>query len=438
MFLMGQSFSYEIIVRNGGNSPAFQVRVEEELPAGVKYLGGDPLGEIVGDRIVWMLGVLEIGAEKRVRIDVRPNGEGELQTRAIVTSSTKTGLRTRVTRPKVTAQITGPTNASVGETLVYQIALTNSGTATAHRISLRADLTNGLRHSQGQVIEAELAGIPAGETKTVSLKTIAVRAGSQEVTLTLSSELGTEAKANAQVQIIEPSLKLTQTGPTRAFVNAQPTYTIELQNPSSATSQAVQLMSSLPEGFTFIAADNGGTFDEQKRLITWNFTGINAGATQTMTIKTKATTAGEWIVRSMTQTGPRFDAKAETAVSIEGIPALSFELVDLIDPVPLSKEATYEIRVLNQGTCPCTNIRLTGVMSEGMQLVGVTGPVTHKVTGQLVVFEPLGKLAVKADAVIRVRVKGTQATDQRFQVQLNCTEIPRPIVKEESTRFYSE
>src|SRR5262249_40219650 len=136
-----------------------------------------------------------------------------------------------------------------------------------------------------------------------------------------------------------------------------------------------------------------------------------------------------WFVRSSAQAGPRLEAKAETPVRVEGVPALMFEVVDLEDPIPVGKETTYEIRVVNQGTCPCTNILLTASLSEGVTPTTITAPMRYKVQGRQIVFEPFPKLATKADAVVRIRVRGDQASDARCRVQLSCDQFAQPVVK---------
>ena len=51
-------------------------------------------------------------------------------------------------------------------------------------------------------------------------------------------------------------------------------------------------------------------------------------------------------------------------------------------------------------------------------------------------FDPLAKLATKADAVYRVKVRGMQPGDYRFRVQMTCDQLKAPVVKEESSRVY--
>ena len=55
----------------------------------------------------------------------------------------------------------------------------------------------------------------------------------------------------------------------------------------------------------------------------------------------------------------------------------------------------------------------------------------------MVAFEAIPRLAVKADVVVRVKVKGTVAGDLRCKVQLSCDQLKQPVFKEESTVFFT-
>jgi hypothetical protein len=55
-----------------------------------------------------------------------------------------------------------------------------------------------------------------------------------------------------------------------------------------------------------------------------------------------------------------------------------------------------------------------------------------------VTFDPLAKLATKADAVYRVKVRGVQPGDHRFRVQMTCDQLRQPVLKEEASRVYKD
>jgi uncharacterized repeat protein (TIGR01451 family) len=132
------------------------------------------------------------------------------------------------------------------------------------------------------------------------------------------------------------------------------------------------------------------------------------------------------------------DVKADGTFTVEGIPALALEVVDLEDPIEVGADLTYEIRIVNQGSCPCTNIQIVAQVPEGLQAHEGTGPTAYKANGADVVFEPLTKLAVKADAVYRVKVRGMQPGDYRFRVQMTCDQLRQPVMKEEASRVYKD
>jgi uncharacterized repeat protein (TIGR01451 family) len=324
---------------------------------------------------------------------------------------------------------------------------------------LQAKLSDGLLHPQGMVIEAELANLPPGETKTVPLKVSAAKAGLQTCQITIAAEGSQDATAKAAVNVVEPLLQVAQTGPVKCHVRAEPTYEISLSNPGTAATDPIALYAVLPEGFDFIQANENAAFSATNRAVVWKLPGLAPGASKAVSLKLRAVVAGDGLLRTIAQAMPEqptigtagatsvaprpmvgriLEAKTETAIKAEGVAAVRFEVSDLEDPVEVGKEATYEIRVTNQGTGACTNVQLVAALADGMTYTGSSGPTQIKAQGPHLVFDPIPQLAVKGEVVYRVRVRGTTAGDLRFRVQLSCDQTRTPIVKEESTRFYKE
>ena len=351
--------------------------------------------------------------------------------------------------------MTGPETTRVGEKVPFQIKLTNTGTGTAGKITLQAKFSDGLSHVQGQVIEAELANLPAGQSKTMSLEVVAAKSGTQLCSITAVADGSQTEVAKASVNLVEPMLLIKQAGPSRCLVRGEPTYTIELSNPGTASTDPVQLWAALPPGIEFLTATDGGAFLDANRAVGWRLPGLAAGTTKTVTLKVRAVAPTEGAVRTVAQavaaTGDiatvesrtpaakGLEARAETLVRADGVPALRFEVSDLEDPIEVGKEATYEIRVVNQGTGACTNVQIVAELADTTTVVGApTGPTVGKVVGQQITFEPIPQLGVKAEAVYRVRVKGSAAGDYRFRVKLVSSETRQATTKEGNTRFYKE
>ena len=458
--VFGQEFAYKLIVRNTGTTPVSYVRVDDELPAGSRYVSSDQQVELNGDRLSWMVGTMEAGTEKQVTIRVKPGEEGEIRSRATVSFAASVDAKTRVTRPRLAVTVTGAEVSRAGEESIFQIKVVNAGSGPATKLILQARLSDGLLHSQGMVIEAELPSLPAGETKSIPLKVNAAKAGLQWCQVVVTADGSPDATAKASVNVVEPMLVVKQSGPAKVLVRGtDPTFTIELANPGTAATDPVQVHSVLPDGFEFATASDGGA--QNGRTVTWKLPSLSAGSTRSVTLKLHAATASDGVLRTIAQAGPMpvqpaagtapgalaprpagrgLEAKVETAVVAEGVAAVRFEVAAIENPVEVGKEAVYEIRVTNQGTGPCTNVQLAAALSEGTEFVGVgpNPPTAVKSQGLGLIFDAIPSVGVKGEAVYRVRVKGLVAGDLRFRVQLSCDQLKTPVIKEESTRFYKE
>ncbi len=435
---IGEPLRYEIVVKNTGTVPVSQVRVEDELAPGSEYLGGEPIAQATGSRLAWSIGTLDAGQTKRLHVEVRPSTEAEFHHQATAFFATSTAGKIKITRPKLGITVTAPEKTEVGDVVPFQITVSNSGDGPATKFLLRAQLSAGLQHPQGSVIEAELAHLKPGENRVVTLKTLAVRGGPQALGLNVAALGSPEAMTRVELQVDEPRLALKQTGPVRCLVRAEPTFAVEVTNPGNTSTAAVTVTTTLPEGLDFVSANDGGTFDAKTRSVVWNLPPHPPGMAKQLSVKTKAKATGDFTLRTVAKAGTKLETKAETALRIEGVPALLFEVVDLEDTIEVDKETTYEVRIVNQGTCACTNISLMATLSDGLKPTAITSPMPYRIVGQQIVFEPYAKLATKADVVVRMRVKGLIPGDHRCRVQIQCDEIRQPIIKEESTRFYKE
>jgi uncharacterized repeat protein (TIGR01451 family) len=442
---LGRDASYEIVVRNNGPIPVTGVKVEEELPAGAKYMGGDPMADVSLNTLRWSLGELPAGAEKKLKVTVKPTGDGDYQTSPRVTFTAATANTVKITRPKLVAKFSGPEAVLINEEAAFTIQVKNEGTGPAAKVKIHVALPPGLRHPQqrdGSPVEAELPTLAAGESKSITLKTTAVQAGPQVCELTVMGEACQALTAKASAMVQKPMLEARLVCSGKAMVRGEPMFTLEVSNPGNAITPNVQAAVSFPDGLEFVSASDAGNYEPGSRTITWNLGPQAGGSKKDLTFKLRAGVHGKLEVRAVAASPIKVEekslaARSTTVLDVEGVPAVGFEVVNLDNPAEVGKEVTYEIRVVNQGTRPLTNVRLGAALSDGLIVVGVTGPTKHTQSGQTLAFEAIPRLAVKADVVVRVKAKGTVAADLRCKVQLSCDQLKQPVFKEESTTFFT-
>ena len=131
---------------------------------------------------------------------------------------------------------------------------------------------------------------------------------------------------------------------------------------------------------------------------------------------------------------------AEIITRVEGLPALLMELVDLDDPVEVGADTAYEVRVTNTGSKTETNLELVCTVPDKMEFRGAkcTAGCRFRVEGKDVIFEPLPKLAPRADIIYRVNVRGIAPGDLRFRARIKADGLTNPVLREESTKVYGD
>jgi uncharacterized repeat protein (TIGR01451 family) len=194
----------------------------------------------------------------------------------------------------------------------------------------------------------------------------------------------------------------------------------------------------LPKELKFVEANNGGQFDAATHSVYWSLEELPPRETGTVTLTTLPQQPGDakLLIKTMAKSGLK--DQREEVVAIDGLAAINFQLSDVTGPVEVGGQASYEVRVANQGSKAATNVRLVAQLPSQMKAISADGPVRYKIEGQHVVFEPLKQLAPKGSATFTFKAQASAAGDLRVQVQLATDEIREPITKEESTRVFGD
>jgi uncharacterized repeat protein (TIGR01451 family) len=265
----GQPFSYELIVRNVGSMPAAAARLEEVLPRGSRYAGGQPLAVYQGERLVWDLQPIAPGAERRVRVDVEPAQGGAWKSEATLTVAVSQSQEILVSAaPPPMLTVSAPAGVTVGYPVNFAIRVTNSGTAPLANVVLGVRLSPGLQHLQGDAIEGPLGELGPGKSRDVLLETVTTEAGR----LTLDATVLSNGKALAAVQRVvtateAPALMLKLASALSA-TNEQE-FKLDVINRSASELRDIAVTEILPEGLDFVAAD-AGSYDPATRTLRWS------------------------------------------------------------------------------------------------------------------------------------------------------------------------
>jgi uncharacterized repeat protein (TIGR01451 family) len=440
---VGKEATFRVKVANTGRTPAQGVEVRDEVPKGTRLVDASPQASPdTQGRLVWAVGTIQPGEEVTVEMRVMPELEGEIGSVATVSFNAEASARTVATKPELTIKTTAPSQVLIGGQIALTITISNPGSGVATNVVLTEHVPPGLRHPAGDELENVIGDLKPNESRQLELSLEAEAPGVMTNMLSARAEPNLAAEDQVDIEVMAPQLDVALEGPKLRYLDREATYTLSVLNRGTAPAKNVELIAHLPAGLEFVSASNQGSYEASSRSVHWVLEKLPVQSESQQPAAVRVTTmareAGEQSLRFTCTGEPGLSAESEQTILVEGIADVSFQVVDVDDPIEVGGETTYEIRVVNQGSKAATNVQLVAMVPPGMRATSAEGPSRYAIEPNRVIFESLPRLAEKADTTYRVRVQGLQPGDLRLSVQLLTDGMSAPVTVEENTRVYSD
>jgi hypothetical protein len=436
---LGQPVVCQLVVKNISTCRVSQVVVRARIPEGVSIRGTEPKAVTEDNHLVWNLGSLEVRQEKHLDVQVVPETKGTIDMPAYVTLTGSSISKLEVREPKLELKASGPQRAVVGEPATVVLTVSNPGDALAENVKVRAVLTDGLEHARGKTLDFDLDNLAPHENRTVLVLCSAKAAGLQRCEAIATAEPQLVAQDAATIDLISPKLDVFAAGPGLRYLDRHAVFLLRVSNTGTAVAHNVTLTDMVPAGFKVVAAP-GAQHDFVTHSVCWFLGDLQPNQSKEVNVELTAVNPGLHKNQVVATAAHGLRTGTEVVTHIQGLPALLMELADADDPVEVGANTSYQIRVTNTGTESESKLQLICAVPEQMKCLDARGPAgcAFKVEGQRVIFQPLSKLAPRADAIYRVYVHCLRPGDCRFRAQITAEGLTNPVLREESTRVYGD
>jgi uncharacterized repeat protein (TIGR01451 family) len=440
MVRLNQPMTCQLFVKNTCGVAVNNVVVRHRPSQGVTYRASEPQPSVDQGDLLWSLGTLAAGQVRKIELQMVVQVKGPLTCQATVTFSGAAAHQVQVSEPQLQVKMKGPERVLAGEPVTLLYTVSNPGDGPAESVKLKTLLPEGLEHQHGKAIEVALGTLTAKETRTLQLVCTAKGSGVQKCQAIVLAEGGLHATDELALDLILPKLDLVVNGPKLRYIDRKASYTLKVTNPSSAVATNVVVHGVTPISFKYQAASSGGVFDEGTRAATWVIGDLQPGQSREVSLDVIPSAPGDHRITAQVSSARGLKTDAEARTVVEGLPALLIEVADTDDPVEVGSDTTYEIRVVNTGTKTETNIEVVCTLPDQVEFKAAkcSASLHHASEGREVAFEPLSKLAPRADVVYRVQVRGKAPGDVRFRVRVRADGLTEPVLREECTRFYND
>ena len=286
----------------------------------------------------------------------------------------------------------------LGDSLLYQITVSNDGQAPAEDVVVRDELPAGVRCETtkpradvaGQVVTWRLGALAPGDVRELSALTVPQQVGRLVNPATVTTKAGLTARDTAETVVVQPKLALTKSGPRTLVKGEQGTYTLRVSNPGSGEATNVVVTDVVPTGMS----------SAEGKRIEWPVGTLTPGQSADKAIVLTADRPGKWI-------------NAAEAVADRNLKAMASTETVVVEPkLTITKTAPakrfvnstmqYALRVSNPGTTEATNVVVVDRLPQGALFVSCSDggryeQTAHSVTWQLGNLLPGGSKSVSID-----------------------------------------
>jgi uncharacterized repeat protein (TIGR01451 family) len=261
--LIGEKVNLTITISNPGTGVATGVVLEEHLPAGLQHAAGSELE--------YEIGVLKPRESKKLELQLIAAAAGPvtnlLTVRADGNLRTEDRLQLDIVAPQLDIAMEGPKKRYLEREAVYQVSISNPGTAPAQGVELAAYLPPGLKfvraNNQGHYDEAsravfwKLEQLPSQVTGSVELVALPVEAGQQSIKLRGAAQRVQPVEKEQPVIVEGIAAVLFQVADTvdPIEIGGESAYEIRVTNQGSKAASNVRLSAVLPAELQPLAAD---------------------------------------------------------------------------------------------------------------------------------------------------------------------------------------
>ena len=341
---------------------------------------------------MWNVGTLQPGDEVTVSLQLMPLSEGELGSVAQVVFQTQAAVRTLCTKPQLSVTHAGPQKVLIGETVVFDITVSNPGSGVATSVIMEEDVPEGLAHAAGRELEFEIGSLRPNESRQLQLTLKADKPGLVRNEILVRGDANLIAQHAVELEVIAPALEVALQGPKMRYLDRPATYDVVISNPGTAPAREVELVTYLPKGMKFVSADHKGQYEPQNHAVFWSLEELPANQTggAKLTVLPLETGAQKLKLEGRAELGLK--QSFEQVVQVESVAELQFTVADEADPIEVGAETTYLITLTNSGSSAATNVRLAVGLPAELKPLGGDGPTRVAVDGGKLLVDPLARI----------------------------------------------
>jgi uncharacterized repeat protein (TIGR01451 family) len=334
--------------------------------------------------------------------------------------------------------------------------ITNKGNKLADNYQLKTVLPEGLKYEDKSLEPTKIhkfEKLEPTKDKLHEFKLLAEQPGNYTIQAEVLLDNAVVHKSTLPVEMKKAELTVALDGPKEVNMEIHFEYTMTVKNSGQVSLADITLQDKFQEklpdkkvaGFIYISSSPEGVYTEEKGWVTWKVGDLNPGQDKAFKLKLTGIEKGSFLNRVRAKDAKNLTiARAEIETKVGGTIGLQVNHYDTTNPVEVGDKTTYVVEVSNQGQKDATNVQLVDTFPIEATLVdvptpeGTDIPLTHKVEGNKIIFDPIDILKPGAKVIFRITVKPTKPGDLVNTATIQSSDFGQPITKQVGTKAVSK
>ena len=424
----GKPCTMEITLKNLGALPLEELVLSQEWKTKPEILEVNPKPFIQEIKWTWEIPELQPGTGKVFQFKVLAADKDNLTFKPAVAYKVATLKKNPEKKDGLLVQVQGPQWVRRGQRAVFDIVVVNLGLTPAENVTIRDKLPQGLRHPEGELIEATLGDIPAGQTKSIRLETLAVENGKFSQNIQVASTNGEKKLYQSDISVSDGQSNLQWKKSWEDTAKGELEMILEAKIESIKTGQiqfAIQTV--VPEGLEIVGSNPLARYestDSTNKLLVWNNPQVTAGKWSAK-LRLKAIKPGDWQLNAKASMENSADTSSMFLVRIEGTSEIQGLFQNTSLKANLGSESEIRFSLKNSGSIDLKNTSVRFLFPDGIVPLAWNGPTIAGLDGQNLNFDDLPVLGSRADKTYSVNLKGLSPGEFRIIVEYGMGNIKR-------------
>jgi len=424
----GKPCTMEITLKNLGALPLEELVLSQEWKTKPEILEVNPKPFIQEIKWTWEIPELQPGTGKVFQFKVLAADKDNLTFKPAVAYKVATLKKNPEKKDGLLVQVQGPQWVRRGQRAVFDIVVANLGLTPAENVTIRDKLPQGLRHPEGELIEATLGDIPAGQTKSIRLETLAVENGKFSQNIQVASTNGEKKLYQSDISVSDGQINLQWKKSWEDTAKGELEMILEAKIESIKTGNiqfAIQTV--VPEGLEIVGSNPQARYesiDSTNKLLVWNNPQVTAGKWSAK-LRLKAIKPGDWQLNAKASMENSADTSSMFLVRIEGTSEIQGLFQNTSLKANLGSESEIRFSLKNSGSIDLKNTSVRFLFPDGIVPLAWNGPTIAGLDGQNLNFDDLPILGSRADKTYSVNLKGLSPGEFRIVVEYGMGNIKR-------------